>query len=285
MNDKVSNKVGDSEKVSIKSDTEQAILDSEPINPRLLSILKFIDNKLESQGATLGKLAISQNVMQKSIDFGRTNSSDMKDRIVSLEKENQRLISQNKELKSQGRDTTRHLDNIDQQLAQMDHNNRRRNMLIDGVKESTGENTLDIALDILSAIDQNMSRNDIDFTQRVFRQGNKTKPILVVFKLIAQRDSNMGRKKALKSCPNLSAVWLNEDSNPMIREQKLEARSVVKHAIAKGYDAKQRGLGVVINGRCYARDNMGHLPENIQLSTTKTRIEGNTIGFQGKPGI
>ena len=220
--------------------------------------------------------------MQKSIDFGHANSSDLKDRIVTLEKENQRLISQNKELKSQGRDTTRRLDNSDQQLAQMDHNNRRRNMLIDGVKESTGENTLDIALDILSAIDQNMSRNDIDFTQRVFRQGNKTKPILVVFKSIAQRDSIMGRKKALKSLPNLSAVWLNEDSNPMIRKQKLETRSVVKHAIAKGYDAKQRGLGVVINGRYYARDNMGHLPEDIQLSTTKTRIEGNTIGFQGK---
>ena len=61
------------------SDTEQAILDSDPINPLLPPILKSIDNKLESQVTTLGKLTISQNVMQKSIDFGHANSSDLKD--------------------------------------------------------------------------------------------------------------------------------------------------------------------------------------------------------------
>ena len=282
MNNIVTDKAGEEERVLPNSDTDQIATKCDPINPQLLAMLQSIDSKLENQGATLNKLTVSQNVMQKSIDFGHANSSDLKDRIVTLEKENQKLSTQNKELKSQVRDMTRRLDNIDQQLAQMDHNNRRRNVLIDGVKESDGENTIDIALDILSAIDQNMSRSDIDFTQRVFRHGNKTRPILVVFKSIAQRDSIMGRKKALRSRPNLSAVWLNEDSNPMIRKQKLETRSVVKHAIARGYDAKQRGLGVVINGRYYARDNMGQLPDDIQLRTTKTRIEGNTIGFQGK---
>ena len=49
----------------------------------------------------------------------------------------------------------------------MDHNNRRRNILIDGVKESAGENTRDITLDILTAVDQYLTKGDIDFTQRV----------------------------------------------------------------------------------------------------------------------
>ena len=151
-----------------------------------------------------------------------------------LEKENKTLIAQNRNLESQGRDMSRRLDSIDQQLAQLDHNNRRRNILIDGVKESDGENTVDITLDILSVIDPSLARSDMDFTQRVFRPGNKAKPILVVFKSIAQRDSIMGKKKSLKNRPNLSKVWLNEDANPKIRKQKLESRSVVKHAITKG---------------------------------------------------
>ena len=155
------------------------------IIPQLLSVLKSIDSRLETQGATLGKLTICQNVMQKSINFGHANSSELKDRIVTLEKEKKKLLSQNDKLKCQGGDMATRLNNIDQQLAQLDHNNRRRNIVIDQVQESAGENTLDIALDILSVIDTSLSRGDIDFTQRVFTPGIKTKPILVALKSVA----------------------------------------------------------------------------------------------------
>ena len=137
-------------------------------------------------------------------------------------------------------------------------------------------------MDILSTVDVSLSKGDIDFTQRVFRPGIKTKPILVVLKSVAQRDEIMRKKKNLKGHQNLGKIWLNEDSNPIIRKQKLESRNVVKHALTKGYEAKQRGLGVVINGRYYTRDNMGQLPDEIKLSTTKTRVDNNTVGIQGK---
>ena len=74
-------------------------------------------------------------MLQKPVDFGHANSADLKDRIVILEKENQKLSAQNNELKSQGRDMTRRLDNIDQQLAQLDQNNRRRNTSLMGYKK------------------------------------------------------------------------------------------------------------------------------------------------------
>ena len=256
--------------------------DTTTIDPQLLTVLKSIDSRLANQGATLDKLTVSQNVMQKSIDFGHANSSDLKDRIVTLEKENKKLLNQNKELESQGRDMTRRLDSIDQQLAQLDHNNKRRNILIDGVQESQGENTMDIALDIMLNLDKELKRDDIDFTQRIFRPGNKTKPILVVMKSVARRDSIMRNKKSLKSHKNLSKIWLNDDSNPMIRKQKLESRTVVRHAISKGFEAKQRGSGVVLNGRYYNRENLNQLPDEIKLSTTKTREDEHTVGFQGK---
>ena len=176
---------------------------------------------------------------------------------------------------------TRRLDSIDQQLAQLNHNNRRRNILLDGVDASEGENTRDIALDILSNIDSNLSISDLDFSQRVYRPGNKGKPILVALKSVALRDSIMSKKKNLKGCRNMANIWLNEDSNPMIRKQKLESRSIVKHAITKGYEAKQKGLGVVVNGRYYTRENMDQLPKDIKLSSAKIREDKNTVGFQG----
>ena len=176
----------------------------------------------------------------------------------------------------------RRLDNIEQQLAQSDHNNRRKNIIIDGIGESEGENTRDIAVDILSALDPNLSKNDLDFTQRVYRPGSKIKPILVVCRSTSQRDLIMSKKKGLKGLPNMANVWINEDANPKIRKQKLESRSVVRHAVNKGYDAKQKGFGVVINGRYYTRENMSQLPDDIQLGTTKMREDANTVGFQGK---
>ena len=225
--------------------------DPPPINPVLMAMLTSIDDKLTEQGGTLSKMSLSQNVMQKSIEYAHANSSDLKDRIVSLEKENTNLLSQNEHLNSQARDMSRRLDDIEQQLSQLDHNNRRRNIIIDGVGESAGENTRDIAIDILSNIDPNISKVDIDFTQRVYRPGNKNKPILVVFKSTSQRDMIMNKKKNLKGHRNMANVWLNEDANPKIRKQKLESRSVARHAISKGYDAKQKGSGVVIDGRYY----------------------------------
>ena len=70
------------------------------------------------QGGTLNKVIISHNVLQKSIDYAHANSSDLKNRIVSVKKENSRLISQNEQLSSQARDMSRRLDNSEQQLAQ-----------------------------------------------------------------------------------------------------------------------------------------------------------------------
>ena len=48
--------------------------------------------------------------------------------------------------------------------------------MIDGVKESAGENTRDIVLDILTTVDQSLTKGDIDFTPRVL--GLVTKPNL-----------------------------------------------------------------------------------------------------------
>ena len=50
----------------------------------------------------------------------------------------------------------RRLDNIEQQLYKIDHNNRRRNIIIEGVQVSEGENPMDIVLDILMNVDPNI---------------------------------------------------------------------------------------------------------------------------------
>ena len=67
----------------------------------------------------------------------------------------------------------RRLDIIEQKLKQNYHTQRRRNILSEGVNETVGENTLDIAIDILSAILPHISRSDLELVQRVNKPGGK----------------------------------------------------------------------------------------------------------------
>ena len=120
--------------------------DDLPINPRLLAILNSIEGKVTEQGATLTKIDLAQTRIQKSVEYAHANASDLKDRVVQLEKDRHSLQEKNKILESQNGDMNRRIGNIEQQLALMDHGNKRRNILIDGVPESENENTTDIAI-------------------------------------------------------------------------------------------------------------------------------------------
>ena len=72
--------------VNVDLNTDQA-----PLNPQLVAVLKLIEGKLDDQGGTLLKVCVSQRVLQKSIDFALANISDLKERILQLEKQNHQL--------------------------------------------------------------------------------------------------------------------------------------------------------------------------------------------------
>ena len=268
--------------VTGSDDTAEVSQDDPPINPRLLAILSSIEGKVTEQGATLTRIDLSQTQIQKSVDYAHANVSDLKDRVVKLEKENCKLQDKNEILESQNRDMNRRIGNIEQQMALIDHGNKRRNILIDGVPESANENTTDIAVDILSMVDKDVKSHSIEYSQRVHRPGAKVKQILVVMKSLTQRDNLMKNKRSLKTQQNMSNIWLNDDPNNLIRKQKLENRSIVKCAVSQGYEAKQKGHGMVINGRYFSRDNLDQLPEKIKLHNTRTKMTENAVGFQGK---
>ena len=214
------------------------------------------------------------------MQFTQDNLKDIKTKLTLLEKENQTLKSQNEEYHRLSRDLNRRVIDIEQQLAQNDHNLRRRNILIEGVGVSQGENTLDIAVDIIARLLPNFPASEIEYTQRVSKPGGK-KPILVIFKSLRVRDEAFKKKQDLKQYPTLKKIWINEDANPTIRKQKNDSRAVTKQAIHKGHQAQQRGTGVLIDGKYFPYDKLERLPADISLTATRTRTTQSTIGFAG----
>ena len=173
----------------------------------------------------LKRMEVSFVNTNKALDFTQENLKDLKARVECLETGNATLKKQNSDYHRMSRDLNRRVNDIEQQLCTNDHNMRRRNILIEGVPISQGENTLDIAVDIISNIMPNISHSDIEFTQRIHKPGTK-RPILVIMKSIRTRDEIFRQKQNLKQNPALKKIWINEDANPTIKKLKNDSKAI-----------------------------------------------------------
>ena len=253
--------------------------DSQP-HPAIMAMFESINDKMSEQISRLKRMDLAAVNTNKSLQFTQDNVTDLQTRVQALENENKNLAKQNEECQRHTRDMGRGLDLIEQKLEQNDHTQRLRNILIEGVAESQGENVFDIAIDILTAILPQMGTGNLEFAQRVNKPGGK-RPILVVFKTISLRDAILANKRKLKEKTNMKSIWLNEDANPVIKKQKNDARPVVREAQKQGVQAKQRGTGLVLDNVYYPHNKLNDLPENIKLAQTRTRISDSKVGFAG----
>ena len=182
-----------------------------------------------------------------------------------LEKENKSLHERIL-LEKRDRDTDRRLNDIGQQIAELDNSLRKHNILIEGVPQTQGENTLNFAMDVLTLICPNITPTNIDVVYRVGNLNVSNRPILVNFTTRSLKEQVMRNKVNLRGSQNMKNVWINEDFNQTIRKQKSEARNVVNLARRKGQTIQQKGTGVVLNGIYYPHKEMSRLPDDLQIS-------------------
>ena len=74
------------------------------------------------------------------------------------------------------------MDDLDFQIAIVDNNTRKKNLLLEGIRETPREEPLEIALDVTSKIKPDITKNDIEIAHRLgrhCRQGDNNRPIMV----------------------------------------------------------------------------------------------------------
>ena len=126
-------------------------------------------------------------------------------------------------LEKRDRDKDRRLNDIAQQIAELDNSLRKHNILTEGVPQTQGENTLNIAMDVLTLICPNITPTNIDVVYRVGNPNVSNRPILVNFTTRSLKEQVMSNKVNLRGSQNMKNVWINEDFNQTIRKQKSEA--------------------------------------------------------------
>ena len=189
-----------------------------PPEDKILAMLETMNNNLAAQAVSLQKLHETCTATQNSLQFSQLDILDLQKKHELLEKENKSLHERILLLEKRDRDKDRRLNDIAQQIAELDISLRKHNTLIEGVPQTQGENTLNIAMDVL--ICPNITPTNIDVVYRVGNPNVSTRPILVNFTTRSLKEQVMRNKVNLRGSQNMKNVWINEDFNQTIRKQK-----------------------------------------------------------------
>lgn len=179
-----------------------------------------------------------------------------KERILQLESKTDELVKsieftqseldvqkkENKELKEQFRSLMK------KQNEQEDFN-RRHNLRVVGVTENTGETweqtTQKITNVLAQKLDIEVSQRDVEAHRVGPQLANKTRPIVVRFTNIGQRNATLRNGKKLKG----SGIYFNEDLSEASRQRVRDQLPLLKKARQEGKIAFFRGANLIIKAR------------------------------------
>ena len=203
--------------------------------------------------------------------------------IADLKKENTLLRTELNAVKLQISETQKNqrvsdlaVSEMNDRLCTVDHIQRRSNIVIEGVDPSPNENLPNIVRDIITKFDPHFQANEIDY---VMRLGPGRRTILVVFVRATTRDRVLASKTKMKQYPTLQHVFISEDSNPEVRSQKADIRSIGRLAQSQNIEVKPRGRGLIYSGQYYPHANLSLLPPELHLEHTRTRIGVDFVAY------
>ena len=155
---------------------------------------------------SLQKLHETCTATKNSLQFSQSDILDLQKKHELLEKENKSLHERILLLEKRDRDKDRRLNDIAQQIAELDISLRKHNILIEGVPQTQGENTLNIAMDVLALICPNITPTNIDVVYRVGNLNVSNRPILVNFTTRSLKEQVMRNKVNLRGSQNMKNV-------------------------------------------------------------------------------
>ena len=217
--------------------------------------------------------------LQRSIEFTQDDVKTLRAEKDTLQTQVNNLSLKLAEVERKQRVDRLFAEDTRDQLNVVDNNVNCRNLTIDGIKVTPGENPMNIAWDILRRMDNQLRFEDID---KAFRSGVSRggRPILVLLVKAEVRDRILSKKPLLKNMPDLAFVSIQEDANLEIKAQKANVRAISRMATSQNIpDVKPRGRGLVYNDRYYSQHNLDQLPPQLQLENTRMCIGPDYIAY------
>ena len=223
------------------------------------------------------------NDITESIEFNDADRNAIKDHIKTIEQRQKADHIQINQLKSNVQQGPKVCE-CSKRLDRLETEQKRKNILITGVRERKGENLKGLVLEILSNTKAQIDPYSIDQAVRVghFNPKAPPRPILVKFLDLSTKEVIMSRKHLIKENPNCKYVWLNDDLSEESKKTRAEMRTLGNLAVDMGHQVLLRGNNIVIDGVSYDKDSLDQLPPHLSLERAYTRDTPNGIGFHSK---
>ncbi|XP_077989956.1 uncharacterized protein LOC144444419 [Glandiceps talaboti] len=177
---------------------------------------------LPSVISSIEEIKATQTTMSTSLDFFNTLVEEMHRSITTLQEENKQLRHSNESL-------LHSIAEVERGLEEQNQYSRRENLEIQGIPETTEENTDDIIVAVLQRVADDITPEDIEVTHRIGRKDNRERnprprPIIVKFSSRRKRDKVYKQRKNIRNTTtdmigyrSKNNIYINENLTPLKR--------------------------------------------------------------------
>lgn len=206
------------------------------VNPNEITNLQVYNMLLDMKNDNNSKLRKIENELSElrhSVQHMSLVYDDVLNELKSIKTESASLKKELRVLQSENREQKQQIESLTTSIYNLEQYTRCRNLEINGVRETVGEDVLQIAVDLASEIDLNITKEDIEVGHRI-PSSKGPKPIVIQFKERRKRDA-FALKRSLaitndkiKGTKIGERVYFNEHLSPyfksLLRLAKLRAR-------------------------------------------------------------
>ena len=267
-NDIVTNEINDSE-------TKKEACDSKSIPEDMLG-------NIHSKLAALENTQITEERLREYfVDL----SADLTSKIGAISERNLRLEEKNKILTAKCNFQERRLLSLTERLDILENKEKRRNIVIEGIKESDNLNLRDQLDELFKEL--KVSFKSIE-TEACYRLGERKeyqkrpRPIMVRFATIRQKQQVYANITNLK---NNKSKWeytsICDDLSVKDQEERRNLLNLISFCKSKGKEAKLSGNGLIFEGKRYAYQEVNNLPKGFRMLDIKTVATDQGVMFGG----
>lgn len=132
--------------------------------------------------------------------------------------------------------------------------------------ERDKENTKQVIVDLITGAKIGSNTGMIDSAYRLGKRvGKKSRPILVSFSNLAEKDRVLTKAADIKKQSNLEHLWINKDLSEVSRIKAMEVRKCYNLTRKQKLKCKLVGATIEYNHRVYEHRNLDLLPQGCKL--------------------
>lgn len=263
-------------------------LPNDSLEGQIGAVREQLKKDISTVSQKLGDLFATQSEAIDAIQFQGGFVESVSNRLLDLErKEKEKDLKINK-LQSELFVTKEELGKVKSETRENTNERRSANMVVNGLRESTEEVPMNVALSFVQKLIPDFSKDLIMDSYRLgksSKDGEVNRALFIKF-----RDSNvkmqvMKKKSALykNKLLKMGSVYCNDDLTEDSRARRQEMREIARYANTIGFnDVKVVGNRLMVNGLSYQEDELHLLPTKLLLANVRTRKVRNGVGFHSK---